>query len=396
MGKQTRCQVRDIINSHHPSLVLLYETHGAFAKVERMWLSLGYKLVFIQEARGHSRGIWILSNSIDLKFTLIDSMSQAITFTISKGIALWYCTAIYGSPVYTIRTSLWTHLKNLCNNVTAPRLMIGDFNEIKSVHEVSGGSFNLARVNLFVDMINHCNLLDMDAEGGFFTWRLSTQTQTHIRKRLDRCMMNVDWRLAFPHALVEILSPHNSDHNPVLLSCSKSRSIKSNMFHFHASWISHPDFEPLIDNTWNTFVGTTASKLKQIQAQSITFNKETFDNIFKNKRIIWKLGLEVSINNWIITKLLILLCLRGLYNKNIIRSWHRCFGTKSLVKIGSNLETKILNSSMPRLLSEDVEIKYLGLMWKIYGARMKVRSEGKPQNFLCIYSNRMILVIPIV
>ena len=58
------------------------------------------------------------------------------------------------------------------------------------------------------------------------------------------------------------------------------------MFHFQASWIFHPDYEPLIDNNWKTFVGTTAFKLKQIHAQSIPFNKDTFDNIFKDKRIL--------------------------------------------------------------------------------------------------------------
>ncbi|WJX93701.1 GPN-loop GTPase qqt1 [Trifolium repens] len=102
-----------------------------------MWISLGYNLVFIQEARGHSGGIWILSNRTDLCFTLIDSISQAITFTISKGLASWCCTVVYGSPVYTIRTSLWTHLKNLRNNIISPWLMIGDFNEIKSIDEVA-------------------------------------------------------------------------------------------------------------------------------------------------------------------------------------------------------------------------------------------------------------------
>jgi len=60
LGKETRCQVRDIINSYHPSLVFLYETHGVYAKVERMWLSLGYNLVFIQEAVGYSSRIWTI------------------------------------------------------------------------------------------------------------------------------------------------------------------------------------------------------------------------------------------------------------------------------------------------------------------------------------------------
>lgn len=61
LGKSARQHVREIIKSHRPSLYLIYETHGAFSKVERLWHNLGYKPHFIQEARGHSVGIWDLS-----------------------------------------------------------------------------------------------------------------------------------------------------------------------------------------------------------------------------------------------------------------------------------------------------------------------------------------------
>lgn len=56
-SKTARRHVRDIVHLHHPSLFLVYETHGVFANVENLWLSLGYKLIFCQEARGHAGGI---------------------------------------------------------------------------------------------------------------------------------------------------------------------------------------------------------------------------------------------------------------------------------------------------------------------------------------------------
>lgn len=65
----------------------------------------------------------------------------------------------------------------------------------------------------------------------------------HVRKRLDRCLAHVDWRIAFPHAIVEILAPHNFDHNLLLLmSCSKFKSNSVRSFQFRA----HPDFNELI------------------------------------------------------------------------------------------------------------------------------------------------------
>ena len=86
------------------------------------------------------------------------------------------------------------------------------------------------------------------------------------------------------------------DHNPLLLTCSESRSIKSNMFHFQAAWISHPDYEPLVDNTWKNSAGSAAVKLTQVRAQSITFNRETF-GIYLKIRGYWKLELEVFTRN---------------------------------------------------------------------------------------------------
>ncbi|WJX55927.1 hypothetical protein P8452_41641 [Trifolium repens] len=82
-------------------------------------------------------------------------MVQSITFSISKGMAKWACSAIYASPTYTARIELWTHLQNLRNNIFIPWLMIGDFNEVKSIVEVSGCSFNYSRANIFRDMSTH-------------------------------------------------------------------------------------------------------------------------------------------------------------------------------------------------------------------------------------------------
>lgn len=38
-GKVSRRHVRDLVNLHHPSMFFLYETHEAFDKVAKLWLS---------------------------------------------------------------------------------------------------------------------------------------------------------------------------------------------------------------------------------------------------------------------------------------------------------------------------------------------------------------------
>lgn len=85
IGRSTCRHVRDLVSQYHPSIFCIYETHGRFLRVEKFWTSLGYKMLFCQEARGHSGGIWVLSNNDTLNFSLLDSMHQAITFSITKG-----------------------------------------------------------------------------------------------------------------------------------------------------------------------------------------------------------------------------------------------------------------------------------------------------------------------
>lgn len=120
MGPWVRLQdvMFGTVNLHHPSMFLVFETHGPFSKVETFWNNLGFNPLFIQEAVGHSSGIWVLSSVIDVT-----------------------CSLLYS-----------------------------------------------------------------------------------------------DWRLMFPHALLEVLPMHhNLDHNPLILSCLKVRSRRVKSFHFQAA-----------------------------------------------------------------------------------------------------------------------------------------------------------------
>ncbi|KAL5140195.1 hypothetical protein HKD37_10G029922 [Glycine soja] len=59
---------------------LIFEAHILFTKVKQFWKSLDYSPMFIQEAMGHSVGIWVLSNRKDMTFTHIDSVPQCTSF----------------------------------------------------------------------------------------------------------------------------------------------------------------------------------------------------------------------------------------------------------------------------------------------------------------------------
>lgn len=280
-SKLTRRHVRDIVKTHSPSVFCIYETHVLFSKMESFWDSIGYTPLFIQEAQGHSGGIWVLSCVRDVTFTLIDTMTQAITFEVRVRNAFWYCSAIYASPVFANCCRLWDYLYQLREAIVGPWIILGDFNEVLLSSEVAGGNFHPSRACLLAQLLTDCNLLDLRYTGGLFTWRKNIQLGGHVRKKLDRIVADVDWQLAFAHSLVEVLPQHASNHNPLLLSCSKFRSRRAKLFHFQAAWISYPDYEILVRNSWNLIGADVATKPDQVRKWSVIFNSETFGNIFK-------------------------------------------------------------------------------------------------------------------
>lgn len=102
---------------------------------------------------------------------------------------------------------------------------------------------------------------------------------------LDHCLVDANWRFSFPHAFVEVLPPHNFDHNPLLLSCLKDRSVRSRQFHFQAAWIFHPQYEP-----WLKILGARLFLIGIFLGISLRTREE------------WKLELEASISGWIFSK----------------------------------------------------------------------------------------------
>lgn len=56
-------------------------------------MPFGYKPVFVQEAQGHSRGIWVLSCIQNIQFVLVDQFTQSVTFRLQRRNVSWFCFA---------------------------------------------------------------------------------------------------------------------------------------------------------------------------------------------------------------------------------------------------------------------------------------------------------------
>jgi len=101
--------------------------------------------------------------------------------------------------------------------------------------------------------MHNSNLLDLTTVGGRFTWHRNHNGIQILSKKLDRGLANVDWRISFPEAFVEVLCRSYSDHNPLFLRFGGLPLARGTRpFRFEAVWIDHQDYENVVRNSWNS------------------------------------------------------------------------------------------------------------------------------------------------
>lgn len=123
--------------------------------------------------------------------------------------------------------------------------------------------------------------------GGRFTWHRNCRGNRVVAKKLDRGLANLQWRLEFPEAYVEVLSRLHSDHNPILLHLGGLPQLRgSRPFRFEAAWIVHDSYHRLVADAWQEKKDRPVAALNKVKEESIHWNREVFGNIFNKKRNI--------------------------------------------------------------------------------------------------------------
>lgn len=121
--------------------------------------------------------------------------------------------------------------------------------------------------------------------GDPFTW-----ARGNTRKRLDRALCNLDWRLRFEEIVINHLPKLKSDHSPLLMNFDIRRQMnrRRRPFRFEAIWLTHPSFNNLILDNWRPNQASFPSQLRELQGTLKQWNQEVFGNIFYQKKILWK------------------------------------------------------------------------------------------------------------
>lgn len=275
--------VKDIRKEYDATLIFLLETHASGEKARRQARRTGFTGNFIIDSHGQAGGIWCLWDETIWKVRILDSSDQFAHLQVTwKGRIFWYITVVYASPRFAPRQKLWEDLGEIAESMEDPWVVLGDFNSIMANHERRGGSPNFAirGMRKFYDMIHACNLLDAGFQGSPFTWR-----HGRLFQRLDRVLINLQWRLKFQSASIFHLPFFKSDHRAILVQLQRKKKPNRHRrpFRFLAAWLMHEDFPNLMTRNWS-LNGLWCNQVRHFQNSLFTWNKRVFGNIFERKQ----------------------------------------------------------------------------------------------------------------
>ena len=153
-------------------------------------------------------GKWCEGSKVRLHIMFIDVKIE------ERNNVFWRLTGMYGEFCLENKHLTWSSIRQLHQTLSIPWLLIGDLNEIQSLHEKEGDNPRPQQYMMaFQTAIEDCELRDRGFVGDRFTWQMG-----RIRERLDMGMINDAWSVLFHEAALENLKYNHSDRRPLLVN----------------------------------------------------------------------------------------------------------------------------------------------------------------------------------
>ncbi|KAK8599267.1 hypothetical protein V6N13_077198 [Hibiscus sabdariffa] len=205
-----------------------------------------------------------------VQFSIISCHFQFIHCCVSSTSSrdCFFATFVYVSPHRRLRQDLWRHLILISQSISAPWVILGDFNATLT-HADRRECTSSAPESGFQDMVSTCGLHELDFSGPHFTWY-----RGNCSVRLDRCIGNSLWFTQFPHSILHHLTRMKSDHRPICLETADHVSRgRVHSFHYFAGWTLHRGFHSFVSTNWNQSL-PIAEAITGFKAAVTTWNAE--------------------------------------------------------------------------------------------------------------------------
>lgn len=164
----------------------------------------------------------------------------------------WFHTSwVYGTPYRNEKHEFWQWMSEVLSPTVAPWICAGDFNEMLSKDEKSGGSqWFWSTIPLLQSFMNNLELMDLGFSGPKYTWR-GTKNGSLVQERLDHGLINVGWQCKWPNSVMLHENARASNNCPLILNTDPLGPKCKPMFRFEAFWFKNEGCRKMIANCWN-------------------------------------------------------------------------------------------------------------------------------------------------
>ena len=281
------------LKSFNSEIILIQETKLNKVEGDKFNKMLGvWKSIFI-EAIGASGGLGIVWNPRKVSLNYLVSKDNWLCANIQslKSETKFVLINVYGPNNTLGKKTVWAELGSVISeHKDSPIVLGGDFNTILSLNEKVGGAQNLSLSSTeFKSWIDEFNLLEIPTSNGIFTWNNRRKDNEYIAEKLDRFFIVGDISSYNKDFISNILPFAGSDHFPICLEISEPSKPQRNPFKCEKMWFQDLNFLELIKTWWTqaNFVGSKMfifiSKLKLLKENILRWNRDHFNNIFKEK-----------------------------------------------------------------------------------------------------------------
>ncbi|GJV47243.1 RNA-directed DNA polymerase, eukaryota [Tanacetum coccineum] len=262
LGHKTKKEwIKELTSKNKINFMAIQETkmHSiAHMEVKFMWGNSNYDYVY-SEALGNSGGILCVWEASIFKkeYATISDNFVAIYGTWLPSNSKLLFVAIYAPQQASCKRVLWDYVSSLVDRWNGEAVIMGDFNEVRSMDERRGSCFNPSSARAFDHFISSSGLVDVKLEGYAFTWSHPSGAKM---SKLDRFLVSEGMFSIFPSISALCLDRHLSDHRPILL-CEVLSDFGPIPFRFYHSWFNLEGFDDMVEQTWCSFSHSDSNRM---------------------------------------------------------------------------------------------------------------------------------------
>jgi len=170
---QLREEIRYLLKKQQLDLLFLIETMVSESTTKHILPHLGFEFYDYILLVNHSGGIWVMWNTKNMLANVLLKEDRAIHMLVFDVLVQKFSiiSGVYAPAQPSQKDVFWSHLRHLNSVIDHPWCLIGDFNELESPADKTGGSpatpSRLTRLPNFLNFARllHCQCWDAVSRG---------------------------------------------------------------------------------------------------------------------------------------------------------------------------------------------------------------------------------------